>query len=494
MPNGLINGMTDEQVAAGIQDKSLLQDHKLMEKFFQKHGKIIHSTLSYAISQCEFNQRLLYTMLDDMVQGIILKSFKKIDSFNPKKAKFITWIGKIVNNHFKDVLRSSDFRTREDLTDPGEGPDDGNDDSGPRDPIDNITAPADQSGPQDFIFHESLVSILNRTMRQVSSLKSREVLYMTYIWHLSEGEISRINETTPNCIRSQRSNGLGEMLELIREIKPEFKLADLEHLRDCLWNDRPCEFNPRDLNKISDKKAREVVGLNVTQGMCVKDISDELDIKETEVFDLLRSALFDLIGGGDTRTMRKPDKIPDKLSERELEELSNYTYELLSTGKRRKQKRSGTESVNLTEQKVLSEILAVSAGAVDPGKDTSHQKTLGYQVQEQAKKKNVTQTQLAEKFGVDIITLNQFLNDVPTPKLTGNKEFLAKVAEFLGKPAGTITAAVAPERASMRLATISLQPALGFSDNAQRGEKRSYVSEDTVEKLMQILEKKPIKK
>jgi RNA polymerase sigma factor (sigma-70 family) len=163
----------------------------------------------YSKSIYNFVFRLNKNSAEDIVQEIFLKAWKKINSFNIKKASFKTWIFTIARNTIIDFSR----KKREVLFSELEEKDEDNFSNF----YENI--PSSDVLPDEALQKLSDLATLNKTMEKINP-KYKEILIFYYQEDLTFEEIGKILNKSTNTIKSQHRRAL-EQIRLILQNAPK---------------------------------------------------------------------------------------------------------------------------------------------------------------------------------------------------------------------------------------------------------------------------------
>jgi RNA polymerase sigma-70 factor (ECF subfamily) len=90
--------ISDEEIITLLLDR----DKRGVSSLYQVHSRLIFGVI-YRIVKLE-------DVAENVMQDVFLKVWQNIESYNPSKGRFLTWVVNIARNASIDVIRSKDYR------------------------------------------------------------------------------------------------------------------------------------------------------------------------------------------------------------------------------------------------------------------------------------------------------------------------------------------------------------------------------------------------
>lgn len=167
---------TEAIIISACQSGNTEQFTELYETYVQKiYSFVFHKTLHKETAE-------------DLTSDIFLKAIDKIQSFNPKKASFQTWLFTLARNTVVDFWRSQrEHKNIDDIWD--------------LDALEDLESDADKK-----LLHEKL-----HTHLQKISAKQREVLMLRYWQDLSFKEIAEITGQSEASLKMSVSRSIKKL-------------------------------------------------------------------------------------------------------------------------------------------------------------------------------------------------------------------------------------------------------------------------------------------
>lgn len=108
MPKRKISDINEEEIVAALVKK----ERDAMGIVYDKYSSFLFGLIHKIVHSEE--------IAEDVLQEVFVKIWKNIESFDPKKAKFITWIANISRNLSIDKIRSKDYKNQQQNHDIGD--------------------------------------------------------------------------------------------------------------------------------------------------------------------------------------------------------------------------------------------------------------------------------------------------------------------------------------------------------------------------------------
>ncbi len=187
-----------------------MQDNATDEEIISRHNQGDAEAFKFIVEKYttplyNFTARLTNkNNADDIVQEIFIKIWKKIQTYNPNKASFKTWLFTIARNTIIDYSRKkqeivfSDIGTEEDK-------------------ISKIyeDIPDENLLPDEVLQKISDKETLNKVLAKIKTIY-REVLILHYQEEMTFEEIGKTLKRPTNTIKSQHRRALIELRELLQ--------------------------------------------------------------------------------------------------------------------------------------------------------------------------------------------------------------------------------------------------------------------------------------
>ena len=90
--------ITEEQIVAALKQKS----RDAVGILYDKYSSLLFGIIARIVKSDE--------TAEDLLQEVFVKVWKNIDSYDPAKAKLVTWMGNIARNLAIDKIRSKDYK------------------------------------------------------------------------------------------------------------------------------------------------------------------------------------------------------------------------------------------------------------------------------------------------------------------------------------------------------------------------------------------------
>jgi RNA polymerase sigma-70 factor (ECF subfamily) len=90
--------ISDEEIVALLMGR----DKRGVSSLYQAHSRLIFGVI-YRIVKME-------DVAENVMQDVFLRVWQNIESYNPSKGRFLTWVVNIARNASIDVIRSKDYR------------------------------------------------------------------------------------------------------------------------------------------------------------------------------------------------------------------------------------------------------------------------------------------------------------------------------------------------------------------------------------------------
>ncbi len=181
---------TDEELVAG----HLTGDENAFALLVQRHLKSVYS----------FAARSVGDEAEDVVQDTFLKVWKNLKKYDPRNAKFKTWLMHITRNTTIDYLRKkksfvfSDFENLNDNVH-----------------ISNVQDPEDL--PDEIVARAHDAQNVEAILKKLA-FNYREVLLLRYMNHMTFEEISKILDEPVNTVRSRHHRGLAKLRQYLDDM------------------------------------------------------------------------------------------------------------------------------------------------------------------------------------------------------------------------------------------------------------------------------------
>jgi len=417
---------SDEQIVEQIQKG----ENELFEILYNRHVNYIAGIVAYQIHKCSDKGG---ADIEDLVSEIVTKIFKNIDQYDRNRgATFKTWISNITKYYLIDELVKKKKEQIVSIYENESGIDD-EDESAGRSIIDKKSA-KEAEHDEKLVIQDACETIFN-AIQGLKNETFKNILISRFILNIPDDEIAQLQGVTEGCIRSQACSAVQKFAE-------EFISANddcpgiLEAMADKLRGE--LNLTEKQLESISNEKAKEAIHLRVFHKMPVEDIIKKLKIPRKAYYELIKTGLSELGRGGLTRKMKEP-KIEEKMSDEEVNTVADYIDLVLSSDELPKKTRAINESDKIRNMKAAVDLLAIATKPLrNPCGDIPD--TLGAMVQKKMKEKNIDFDKLCEKLGLDIHRFASLINDRLSPKLKSKTPLVEKIADFLEMSADKVIA------------------------------------------------------
>ncbi len=178
---------TDEELVA----EYLAGDESAFASLVERHLKSVYS----------FAARSIADEAEDIAQDTFLKAWKSLSVYEPRSAKFKTWLMRIARNTVIDYLRKKKTPVFSDI---GNGPDDTR----------TFDTPDPEPLPDEIVARAHDTREVEALLREIP-LVYREVLLLRYMSQMSFEEISGILGENANTVRSRHRRGLARLRQLL---------------------------------------------------------------------------------------------------------------------------------------------------------------------------------------------------------------------------------------------------------------------------------------
>ena len=179
----------DEELVAAY----LAGDESSFASLVQRHLKSVYSFAVHSVGDAA----------EDIAQDTFLKAWKNLRRYDPRSAKFKTWLLRIARNTIIDHLRRKKSFVFSDL---GNEHDDTFADRLPD------TSPL----PDEILAHAQETQTLAETLDTLPPAQ-REVLLLRYMNQLSFEEIGEVLDEPPSTVRSRHHRGLAELRKRLQQ-------------------------------------------------------------------------------------------------------------------------------------------------------------------------------------------------------------------------------------------------------------------------------------
>ncbi|ADZ72386.1 RNA polymerase sigma factor [Polymorphum gilvum SL003B-26A1] len=133
------------------------------------------------------------TDAEDVVQDAFLQLWTRRTAWQPGRARFSTWLYRVVTNRCIDLLRRPRVEAMDDLPE----------------------VPAGGADQVQTMMQEEVTALLNAAMAQLAG-QQRIALILSYHENLSNGEIAEIMETSVFAVESLLKRGRQKLRQLLR--------------------------------------------------------------------------------------------------------------------------------------------------------------------------------------------------------------------------------------------------------------------------------------
>ncbi len=90
--------ITEEQIVAALKNKN----REAVGILYDKYSALLYGIIARIVKNEE--------TAEDLLQEVFVKVWKNIESYDPAKAKLVTWMGNIARNLAIDKIRSKDYK------------------------------------------------------------------------------------------------------------------------------------------------------------------------------------------------------------------------------------------------------------------------------------------------------------------------------------------------------------------------------------------------
>lgn len=139
---------------------------------------------------------------EDIAQDAFLKAWKNLERYDPRSAKFKTWLMRIARNTVIDYLRKRKAFVFSDIENDGESA---------------FDAPDPGPLPDELAARAHDARAIEEALEKLP-LPYREVLLLRYMEQMTFEEIAAVLEESPNTVRSRHRRGLAKLREELGDV------------------------------------------------------------------------------------------------------------------------------------------------------------------------------------------------------------------------------------------------------------------------------------
>jgi len=417
MPNTNYQQLSDEQLVELIKQGQT----ELFEILYEKYIRLVTYLIQqkfwiYSIRKGQAGKKMERS-IEDIISEIMIRVFSRLDHFDQKKGTFKAWVLSILDHYVIDLLKEKQLPIWEPSCEETEEYESA---------VSKIeeTIPSNEPSPFQKALLKEIINIVLKTIEDMPNQNLKIFLISKFIFLLSDKEISEMLNISEAGVRSNVCNALKMFSKLF-----SYPEANPETIVDVLregW----LQIEEKQIEKIENSKAKKVITLRTINKYSIEEICKELELKEKEVYDLLKTAIFELSKKGLKRKMETPEETKKELTQEEIQSISDH-ISLLITGQLDEKKitRKETDSPEVQNLKTIATLLAISTASLR--QKLPHLKPIGNLILEESKKRNMSLDELAKNLDLNIHELSAILNNKIEDKLKSNKNFVSKLAEFL---------------------------------------------------------------